>query len=61
MKKKIVLIKVFQKHLKMSFPSSSRMDVDRHSSVHLGRHKSHELHHTIHSDIPFLGMLLLGL
>jgi len=31
----------------MSFSSSSR--------VHLGRHSSHELHHTIHSDIPFFG------
>jgi len=39
----------------MSFSSSSRMHVDRHSSVHLGRHSSHELHHTIHSDIPFFG------
>jgi len=38
----------------MSF-SSSCMHVDRHSSVHLGRHSSHELHHTIHSDIPFFG------
>jgi len=31
------------------------MHVDRHNSVHLGRHSSHELHHTIHSDIPFFG------
>jgi len=31
------------------------MHVDRHSSVHLGRHSSHQLHHTIHSDIPFFG------
>ena len=38
----------------MSFFSSSCMHVDRHSSVHLGRHnRSHELHHIIHSDIPF--------
>jgi len=41
------LIKVFQKHLKMSFSS--------YDSVHLGRHSSNELHHTIHSDIPFFG------
>jgi len=45
----------YQKCFKMSFSSSSRMHVDRHSSVHLGRHSSHELHHTIHSDIPFFG------
>jgi len=32
------------------------MHVDRHNSVHLGRHNgSHELHQTIHSDIPFFG------
>jgi len=31
------------------------MHVDRHNSVHLGRHSSLELHHTIHSDIPFFG------
>jgi len=38
----------------MSF-SSSRMHVDRHNSVHFGRHNNHELHHTIYSDIPFFG------
>ncbi|XP_027912353.1 uncharacterized protein LOC114171679 [Vigna unguiculata] len=38
----------------MSF-SSSPMHVDRHNSVHLDRHCSQELHHTIHSDIPFFG------
>ena len=38
----------------MSF-SSRRMHIDRHNSVHLDRHSSHELHHTIHSDIPFFG------
>jgi len=31
------------------------MHIDRHSSVHLGRHSRHELHHTIHSDILFFG------
>jgi len=32
------------------------MHIDRHNSVHLGRHNgSHELHQTIHSDIPFFG------
>jgi len=25
------------------------------SRLHLGRHSSNELHHTIHSDIPFFG------
>jgi len=39
----------------MSFSSSSRMHIDRHSSVPLGRHSSHELHHIIHNDIPFFG------
>ena len=40
----------------MSFSSSSCMHLDGHSSVHLGRHnRSYELHHTIHSDIPFFG------
>jgi len=39
----------------MSFSSSSRMHVDRHSSVHLGIHNSNELYHTIHSTIPFFG------
>ena len=31
------------------------MHVDRHNNVHLNRHSSHELHHTVHSDIPFFG------
>jgi len=31
------------------------MHVDKHSSVHLGRHNSNELYHTIHSNIPFFG------
>jgi len=39
----------------MSFSSSSRMHVDRHNNVPLDMHSSHELHHTIHSDIPFFG------
>ena len=53
---KLLCEKLFcQKCFKMSFSSSSRMHVDRHSSVHLGRHSSHELHHPIHSDIPFFG------
>jgi len=39
----------------MSFSSSSRMHIDRYNSVHLDRHRSHELRHTIHSDIPFFG------
>ena len=39
----------------MSFSSSNCMHVDRHNNVHLNRHSSHELHHTVHSDIPFFG------
>ena len=39
----------------MSFSSSSCVHLGRHSSMHLGRHSNHELHHTIHSDIPFFG------
>jgi len=39
----------------MSFSSSSRVHLDRHSSVHLGRYNSNELHHNIHSDISFFG------
>jgi len=31
------------------------MHLGRYSSVHLGKHSSHELHHTIYSDIPFFG------
>ena len=44
-----------QKCFKMSFSSSSRMHIDRYNSVHLDSHRSHELRHTIHSDIPFFG------
>ena len=39
----------------MSFSFYNCVHVDRHSSVHLGRHNSNELHHNIHSDIPFFG------
>jgi len=39
----------------MSFSSSSRVHLDRHISVYLGRCNSNELHHNIHSDIPFFG------
>jgi len=39
----------------MSLSSSSRVHLGRHSSVHLDRHYSHELHHSIHSGIPFFG------
>ena len=47
---------MFQKlFAKMSFSSSSHVHLDRHSSVHLGRHNNNELHHTIHSVIPFFG------
>jgi len=31
------------------------MSFSPYSSVHLGRHNSNELHHTIHSYIPFFG------
>jgi len=39
----------------MSFSSSSRVHLGRHSSVYLDRHSSHELHHNIHNDISFFG------
>jgi len=38
----------------MSFPYSS-VHLSKHSNVHVGRHSSNELHHTIHSDISFFG------
>ena len=38
----------------MSFPYSS-VHLGWHNSVHVNRHNSNELHHTIHSDIPFFG------
>jgi len=39
----------------MSFSPYNNVHLGTHNSVHLGRHSSNELHHTIHSDIPFFG------
>jgi len=48
---------VFQKHLKMSFSSSSRVYLDKDSSVHLSRHNSNDFHHNIHRDFHSLGKI----
>jgi len=41
----------------MSFPSSSRMHLGRHSNVHLGRHNSNELHDNAVLDVIKLILL----